>query len=163
MKFLIDAYNLFFYLNKQDLSKQNFLDEKDRFIERFDQISKESSHSFILVFDGGEEKTFIKKHFGRVELVYAPPGQTADNCILVLLDEGLQKKVCVITNDQEVVRRTKARLTKTMSCYNFLNLLSYNESEETTNPSYKKAGEHYLHNYYLEAFQKRMNDKQEEE
>lgn len=165
MKFLIDAYNLFFYINrnKREINKSCFEDEKVSFIEKFNRLSHQSSHVFILVFDGGEETFFTKNHYDKVEIVYAPKGITADSCILTLLDEGLRQKVHVVSNDNEVARGAKARLTKSISCRKFLDILNKVDFEDSFNVQSKPSKDkHYLHNYYLDVFNDRLKKQNED-
>ncbi|MCH1430786.1 MAG: hypothetical protein GWP59_03575 [Chlamydiales bacterium] len=159
MKFLIDAYNLFFYINrnKNEINKSSFEDEKVVFIEKFNRLSHQSSHIFTLVFDGGEEAFFTRNHYDKVEIVYAPKGVTADSCILTLLDEGLKQKVHVVSNDNEVARGARVRLTKSISCQKFLDILNKIDFGDSFNTQAKPSNEkHYLHDYYLDVFNERL-------
>lgn len=154
MRFIIDAHNLFFFLEGQTFfSPGNFANKQEQFLRFFLKLSKKKKNRYMLVFDGQQEGHYQKQHKGDLTLVYALKNQTADACILNILEEE-NPDATVVSNDREVQERVKKRYRKkVMSCGEFLEFLD--KKRPSSNPLEEvDHSKHYLFNHYLKLFEK---------
>ncbi len=126
--FLIDGYNVVFYRSRLTRTcpphrlrkaRESFLNLLARFCERSDL-------PVTVVFDGVSELPgFIQDRSfeGRVEVIYSPRGQSADESIRSLLDRRAEKQhPSVVTSDRELAASARARSVAVLSAADFLDL-----------------------------------------
>lgn len=122
MRYLIDGYNLLFYLAK----KCNPLHQYRRELISYFANSV-SSLDVVLVFDGNDphEKHSTRHHIEQLEIVYTPQHITADHHIFeeVQLHKH-KKKITVVSNDQELVKRCRSLGANALSLTEFLSYIA---------------------------------------
>ncbi|MCH9614540.1 MAG: hypothetical protein SP1CHLAM54_14990 [Chlamydiia bacterium] len=122
MHYLIDGYNFFFFVKDETMPLE---EHRNQFI---DYLSTTLSHlNASLYFDSNFEQAeaFPRKHVvGKLEIVYAPQGITADQAIIEHLKWCENPKICkVVTNDKHLTRECKDTGAKTMTISEFLTLI----------------------------------------
>lgn len=154
MRYLIDGYNLLFYLTK----KSNPLHQY-----RHDLISyfanSVSSLDVVLVFDGNDphEKYSTKHHIEELEIIYTPQSITADHYIF----EEVQiyknkKKITVVSNDQALVRSCKSLGAYALSLTEFLSYIARKKNKHKKTKSSKETPQEVSR--LLKIFEKKLQE-----
>jgi len=101
MQLILDAYNILktFYI-KKDIPDRI----KERFIKDLGAYGLRSSHSIILVFDGGVGERVYVEYAYPVEVVYTGYKQSADTYIEMLISRPSSQERIVVTSDRSLVR-----------------------------------------------------------
>ena len=144
MHYLVDAYNLLFYLADEDVdpihrSRQELIDHL---------ITKlETKHLMVtLIFDSG--KTHIAHYPGHqkqrhITVKFSPEGVCADDYIIEMLSNMHVKSTTVVTSDQHLAQECRSQGAHVLSVEKFQILLNKNRSQsgkrdkpELSNPEY---------------------------
>lgn len=120
MHYLIDAYNLLFLA----MGKQGTLENKrQKLIEELNEIVLKRQLHVTLIFDGAEEH--LRGHYDAIEIVYTPQRQTADEYILdEVMHTNHPAQMTVVSNDRELIGRSRQHGAKTMTLSQFINYLA---------------------------------------
>lgn len=129
MKYLIDGYNLIFSLDLPNKSLKALREEAIAFL-RPKFTSKKISGT--IVFDGMERE---HQSGDRLNVAYAPKGQSADSYILELIEGAKNPKdITVVTNDRGLARQAGHMGAKVLSTLEFLKFLMRSKSREAKEP-----------------------------
>jgi predicted RNA-binding protein with PIN domain len=123
MHYIIDGYNLFFYLF--GTSSQDFKSQRQSLIQSMNAKIEFLSLDVSLVFDSylapGDGS---RSHYHHLEILFTPEGITADDYIIQHLKNSRDpSKELLVTNDKELARRAKHLSAGTQSIDHFLNWL----------------------------------------
>ena len=119
MRYLIDGYNLFFKIEQNILP----LDiKREEFLKNLDLEIAELKLKSILVFDSHSEHAHsfpTSKKMQKLEIVFSPKNQSADDYIIELLSWD-NKETILVTSDNELARKAKQMGTNTYSVEKFI-------------------------------------------
>lgn len=124
MHYIIDGYNLFFYLHGS--SPNDFKSQRQSLIQSMNAKIEFLSLDVSLVFDShfspGEGS---RSHYRHLEILFTPEGMTADDFIIQYLisARNISKEV-LVTNDRQLSTRAKHLSAGTQSIDHFLNWLN---------------------------------------
>ncbi len=159
MHYIIDAYNLLFFLtdkiNPVEKTREDLIDSLTSDLEN---LKIKAS----LVFDSG---TTHQAHFphtherSSVEIVFSPHGICADRFILEILDQSKNTKdITVVTSDQSLQKQCKQRFAKTQSIESFLKYLNKRHRKNHTLPEKPHTQDQAYQDYLHGIFQKRLDE-----
>lgn len=152
MRYLIDGYNLLFYLTK----KCNPLHQYRRDLISYFAHSV-SSLDVVLVFDGNDphEKHSTKHHIEELEIIYTPQHITADHYIFeeVQLHKHT-RKITVVSNDQELVRSCKSLGAHVLSLTEFLSYIAKKKTKRKKTKPFQEAPQEVSR--LLKIFEKKL-------
>lgn len=133
MHYIIDGYNLLFYLFGS--SSNDFKTQRENFIRSMNAKIEFLRLDVLVVFDShlvtGEGS---RSHYRHLEIIYTPKGVTADDFIVDYLKRIRQtSKEIVVTNDKELSLRARHLFARTQNVDEFLNLLQrqYSNKRQT--------------------------------
>lgn len=123
MHYIIDGYNLFFYLFGSSFS--DFKAQRQSLIQAMNTKIEFLALDVLLVFDShfypGEGS---RSHYRHLEILFTPEGMNADDFIIKFLKlSRTPSKEVVVTNDRELSRRAKHLSASIQSIDYFLNWL----------------------------------------
>jgi len=131
MLYVIDGYNLFFYL---DLDPGELQASREQLIDRLKQFVNQGSDDFIVVFDGREEGD--PESLGRMRVVFS---KDADQYIKDLTQTRKKaEEVIVVSSDKAILHIAKGTNAKTMKCNQFLEKM--NRHQQTSTQDLKPHG-----------------------
>lgn len=144
MHYLVDAYNLLFFLADDDVDP--IRRTREELIQRL--ITKLETRRFTvtLVFDSGKTHT---AHFpthtkqGCIAVKFSPEGISADDYIVELLSHMHCKSTTVVTSDRHLSLQSQSQGAKVLTVEKFLTLLNKQPLQnrglhkpELSNPEY---------------------------
>lgn len=131
MHYLVDAYNLFFRIQK----KINPIAKKrEQFIHQISTLLADLGGRITLVFDAGlthshEYPSLTNR--GKIEILFTPKGLTADEYIIELVDRSkTPSRIMVVTSDRELSRKVNEHCGQTITVESFLKKLDKAPSKE---------------------------------
>lgn len=124
MHFLVDGYNLLFRVIK---GKKSLESKRDLLLSFLNEQADAFHLQLTVIFDAAVDKhqEFSRHHRKHLEIIYTSAKQSADECILTLLEETRKPHgYMVITSDRELKSRAKALGANTQTIDEFLTELS---------------------------------------
>ena len=123
LHYLVDGYNLFFFLSQENPSTQL----RFSLIESLEAVTYIANLSVSIVFDSREDVASDSGNildYKSLEIIYSAKNQSADEYILEYLYALKEPKdLCVVTNDKAIVQAAKESMVSTMNLSMFLSLL----------------------------------------
>lgn len=115
----IDGYNLLFYLDEAEHLEK----KRDILLKQLNELVSKANIDAIVVFDGSKE--FTKTQFHNLEVIYTPPGQTADDYIVEDIEAKRKKggHLFVVSNDKHLGVSARLLKAKVLKLPQFFNLL----------------------------------------
>ncbi|MCP5509422.1 MAG: NYN domain-containing protein [Chlamydiales bacterium] len=159
MHYLIDAYNLLFFLTK----KVNPIEKSRQ--DLIDALTSDLEHLKIkatLVFDSGNthQAHFPHRHTkATVDIVFSPEGICADKYILEILENTKNPHdVTVVTSDRQLSNQCKELQAKIQSVEKFLGYLKKRHHKKTALPE-KPQNSNAAYNAHLQKiFEERLDE-----
>ncbi len=113
--YLIDGYNLLFACDKQ-------YGQRDPLVHYLKELAKRSGDHLTIVFDAPNEPSMWVRRAkkGPVEVLYSREGQSADACIIELLEKPSIKQWIIVSADREICIAAKLKGAKTLLPSSFL-------------------------------------------
>ncbi len=157
MIYIIDGYNLLFYLFEGEELEQ----DRHKLLSTLNGLAKAASLELIVVFDSHSIDLGVgRERFDALEVLYSDLNQTADEHILELLSHK-PKRATVVSSDKTLLRNVKDLGVKTKEIGPFyLWLKKRAEKSKMKNPVkplYKLKDPD--HDRYLKIFEKRLNER----
>ena len=122
MHYLIDGYNFIFA--KKDTDEKDLLSERKDLISLIAKAFAKSRDSITIVFDAKHQSLFNYasfEDFEKIEIVYSPKNETADDYILELIEYCKNpKEITVITSDNYLSSRCKELRSYTKKINSFI-------------------------------------------
>ena len=135
MHYIIDAYNLFFRLEKQitPLPKK-----REEFLQCLVEEIELCRLSATLIFDSGSTHTSpfpSTKSLKQLQITFSPHGISADEYILECLKiKKSSQSITVVTSDKDLATKGRGLGAKTMTIEEFLELV---QAKKKRNKKYK--------------------------
>lgn len=155
MHYLVDGYNLLFFLKKSDPFQKN----RDFLIDSLNELAKNQRSAITLVFDGdyewGDQSGLA--YFSHLLVAFSPKNQTADEYILEKISYSSTPSLyTVVSEDQGLLRSAKSLSARTKSIESFLHWLKKcNKTSDEEKP--QKENEIHLERL-RKIFEKRLQD-----
>ena len=135
MRYLVDGNNLIGHERGLSLADE---DSRDILVRALCSLSRRSGRAITIVFDGSPGHGAARSDLGKVKILYAGAGRSsmsADDRILRMLDgEGRPSEVTVVTSDQSLGNRARARGAATLPCHRFRPLLRDTAAADARGP-----------------------------
>lgn len=181
MHYLIDGYNLLFRVVGQPCSLRQ---ERERLIEILDTFAENLNLDITIVFDSAfYEGESSRSHFHSLEIVFTSLGETADEYIIDFLHfVKASRNEIIVTSDKSLARISRSLGASTLSIEKFMMKLrsqkNVSNSEKKQKREFKKQKQplkkdHFLSpiskgassfdllEYYLEVFEKKLQDEED--
>lgn len=130
MTFLIDGYNLIFFIFS---SKEDLRSLRKKLVSLLQNAFETQNLSGLLIFDGtfGEQKESSREYNSSLISIYTQKGQTADQYILeVLQGAKIPQEYTVVSNDKHLLKQARELGSKTKENRSFLKSLTSKKSSE---------------------------------
>ena len=157
MHYVIDGYNFLFSLNTQIVNLE--ADREDLITSLSSLLSGLNSS---IVFDSSfpNAENYPSRSFQQgIEIIYAPEGQTADDCIIELVSYKKNRaEICVVTSDTHLARHVHALSCRSKSIPLFVDyLLSRKRKLRTRGKPPLIATTHEIHRL-TQIFEKKLQE-----
>lgn len=130
MHYLIDAYNLLFYLFD---SPQSLLSKRKKVIDLLKKSLFSLNIPVTLIFDAPHRKSFRPhfEYFEYFDVLFTPCGQSADEFILEKIELSLHPaEITVVTSDRRLGMQCRHLGARTQSLKLFLDWLSKKKPDQ---------------------------------
>ncbi|MCS6770491.1 MAG: NYN domain-containing protein [Kiritimatiellae bacterium] len=128
-RLIIDGYSLLFRESSATRQRgQSLSHARERLIRRIDRVAAALAQEVVIVFDG-QVANREEIAAGRLSLIFAPAGRTADAVIEQMVHADPDPtSVCVVSSDRLELVTVSAANAMAMSCTTFLEWLERVES-----------------------------------
>lgn len=161
MRYLIDAYNLFFKLEEEILPLQ---EKREAFIALLDAEGEGMKHQLSLVFDSHQksaEDFASKKILKNVDVIFSPKNLSADQYLLELI-EWEAKNTILVTSDKSLAKKASHLGAQVQSVEAFVaQIIRQRKKGQSKGKIDQKENPKQLERY-LEIFTKRLDENDEQ-
>lgn len=135
--YLIDGYNLLFYLQ---LAPDSLKNTRKTLVDEINKKISALNLQCTIVFDATLSVDSSRSHLNTLEIVFTSQGQTADEWIIeeLKLKRAIQKYV-VVTGDKQLARLVRQQHVAVQSINEFLSNINC-RYKNLKKPKYKKLG-----------------------
>lgn len=157
MHYLIDGYNLFFYLTSNSPTNAN----RKELIETLEKLTYNANLNTSIVFDSRSD---VASNYASIldyeslQVIYSARDQSADEYIIEFIYTVKEPKTyCIVTNDNAIKTHVKERGARTHNIDTFIKLLK----PKARMQSYEKKEApltEYENHALLEIFERRYNN-----
>ncbi len=129
LTYLIDAYNVIHrHPGLRGKLKKDFTGARETFLLKLAGFALRGNNEVVAVFDGTPAEAFPAS--GKLKIVYADPGKTADQKIKQLIDISRNpRNIVVVSSDGEVVRYGHLNSCRVLTAQEFVRLLEHEEKQ----------------------------------
>ena len=156
MRYLLDGYNLLFFLID---SKNSFAAQRQKIIRFLQILFSRHKMNGILIFDGRVryEEESGRSYPSPLEVVYTSEGQSADEYIIERIENlKTPAKITVVTNDRALMTNAKSLKAQTVNISKFINWLTVRKKSKEFKPSTVETK--YNTERLLKIFEKRLEE-----
>jgi predicted RNA-binding protein with PIN domain len=163
MHYYLDGYNILFSIHDEETS---FNGARDQLILQLSAIATTRNHPITVVFDAGCQDGIISRRSCKdLEIIFSSEGQDADSCLIELMEaEPFPARTTLVSSDRFLCKRAREHSIKTMTSETFLLKLQQWEHKslaQTEKSELLGDAKTPFFDYYLEEFEKRLDDSEE--
>lgn len=161
MILIVDGYNVL----KKRTGKHVSESVRNAFITQIAAYAVLKKHSCIVVFDAGPFVTEHHVRIGTVQVIYAGQKQTADTCIIRLIQQHAGRDVLVVTDDRAICSVAYEHDIPSLGSTDFYDLLnqSSDTKQQVQRPLRKLHGEAQEIDAFMQEVSGQVEHKPEEQ